>query len=275
MTDAAISRRPWSAGGVLRGTCVRNVAGAAIGGLLIATIEFALTRGTVQFDPVEQGLWLVRLSLHWSLAALPLGLAFTWVERRRAGSGPSRLGYVLAVLTGAAVGAVIVALHGKYADPAIAQTAVGLDLPLEDRFLYGLWQLSFWGTVGAFLHAAELQRRRGVLSLQQGELARLHGEMRLADARLAALHAQVEPEFLLATLDTVERLYARDVTAADAVLDALIQFLREATPLLRGGSSTLPQECRLLQLYLDIPGGPQAASTEHQVDVPPTLRCGL
>ena len=52
------------------------------------------------------------------------------------------------------------ALHGKYLDTAISRTAVGIDLALPDRFLYGFSQLGFWGTVGAVLHAADQRRRR-------------------------------------------------------------------------------------------------------------------
>ena len=53
----------------------RNLAGALIGGLMIASVEFATTRASVQFAVAEQLLWMLRLAVHWCLATLPVGLA--------------------------------------------------------------------------------------------------------------------------------------------------------------------------------------------------------
>ena len=260
------------ANAALDASVTRNLFGACIGGLLIAAIEFAVTRASVEYSVLEQVAWLARLSMHWVLAALPVGVAFWATEHRAADANPSAVAYAAAVAVGAVAGASIMALHGKFVDPAIARTAVGFDMELPDRFLYGLWQLAFWGSVGATLHASDLRHRRSAVALRQGELARLRSERRLAESRLAALHAQVEPEFVLTTLDTVERLYARDVAAADRVLDALIQFLREATPLLRRQESTVDQECRLLRLYLRVLGAASGHVDDVSIAADPSAR---
>lgn len=233
---------------------VRNLAGALIGGLLIAAVEFGATRGSAEYSVPGQLAWLIRLAVHWALAALPLGIAFDIAERSSPTGAPSRLAYAIAVTTGASAGALVMAMHGKFIDPAISQTAVGFDLALQDRFLYGLWQLGFWGAIGAVLHSADQRRRRRVEALRAAEIARLRGEKRLSEARLAALHAQVEPRFLLTTLGRIERLYATDAGAADRLLDALIRFLREAIPVLRRRHSTVADECQLLREYLGITG---------------------
>lgn len=250
----------------------RNLFGACVGGLLIASIEFAVTRGSVQYSVLEQIEWLTRLAVHWVLAALPAGAAFWSIERRASDGGPSVVAYATAVTLGAVVGACVMALHGKFIDPVITRTAVGFDMELPDRFLYGLWQLAFWGSAGAALHASDLRHKRSTVALRKGELARLRSERRLAEMRLSALHAQVEPEFVLTTLDTVERLYDRDVEAADRVLDALIQFLREATPLLRRQTSSIDQECRLLHLYLRVLGAASGLVDDVSVAVEPSAR---
>jgi hypothetical protein len=164
------------------------------------------------------------------------------------------------------------ALHGRFIDPMIARTAVGFDMELADRFLYGLWQLAFWGSAGAALNAIDLRRKRSTVALRQGQLETLRGERRLSELRLNALHAQVEPEFVLTTLDTVERLYRRDVAGADHLLDALIQFLREATPLLRRQKSTVDQECRLLSLYARVLGTANGLVGDVSVAVEPSAR---
>ena len=249
---------------------VRNLVGALIGGLLIAAVEFAATRASAEYSVPGQLAWLTRLAMHWGLAALPFGVAFDIAERSSAAGTPSRLAYAIAVITGASAGALVMAMHGKFIDPAISQTAVGLDLALQDRFLYGLWQLGFWGAFGAVLHSTDNRRRHSVEALRAEEIARLRDEKRLSDARLAALHAQVEPQFLLASLGRIERLYASDAGAADRMLDALIRFLREAIPLLRRQHSTVADECRLLHEYLGVTG--TGAGDSLLADVDPASR---
>ncbi len=228
----------------------RALAGAIVGGLLIAAIEFASTRESVTLATTEQLTWLARLAVHWTLAAIPLGISIGVLEHRARGRPSLVGGYVIAILAGACAGALVSALHGRLVDPSISETVVGFDMELPDRFLYALWQLVFWGSVGAVLHASSLRRQRGAMLLRARELARLRSERGLSEARLAALQAQIEPEFVLSSLSEVERLYEEDPGTADRVLDALIRFLREATPLLRRQISTLGAEARLLQAYV-------------------------
>jgi len=228
------------------------MAGTLAGGILIASIEYAVTRGSVPSAAVAQAGWLMRLSIHWALASLPLGLALVLVEHRARGQEPSLASYFMAVVFGAIGGAGIVALHGRLIDPGISQTAVGFDMSLDDRYLYGLWQLGFWGCIGAVVHWTDLRYRLGADALRRAELARLQSERRVVEARLAALQDQVGPEFVLATLATLERLYTMNLETADRILDSLIRFLRLAIPRLRDTSSTIGQEIELVQACLDV-----------------------
>lgn len=225
----------------------RALAGAVVVGLLIAAIEFASTRISAALSLLEQVAWLARLAVHWTLATIPLGVAIAVLEHSSRGHPPRLRGYALAVAVGAGAGAVVMALHGRFVDRSIAALAVGFDMELADRFLYGLWQLGFWGSVGALLHASSLRQRRGELVLRARELERLRTERALAEARLGAMQAQVEPEFVLSSLSAVEQLYEIDPAAADRVLDALIRFLREATPLLRRPGPVPGEDRRLLE----------------------------
>ena len=222
----------------------RTLAGAIVVGLLIAAIEFATLRESLSLAATEQLTYLARLAVHWTLAAIPLGISFGVLEHRARGRTPFARGYVIAVVTGACIGALALAVHGQLVDRKIAEDAVGSEVEFQDRFLYGLRQLLFWGTVFAVLHASSLRQRRVASLLRARELERLGSERGLAEVRLAALQAQIEPEFLLSSLSEVERLYPLDPAAADRVLDALIRFLREATPLLRRQISTLGAEAR-------------------------------
>jgi hypothetical protein len=247
----------------------RALAGALVGGLLIATLEFAVTRVSTPASLPEQLAWLSRLSAHWVLASLPLGIAVAVLEHCSPLHQPSWRGYAVAILLGAGTGALVLALHGKFVDPAISDTAVGFDMDLLDRFLYGMWQLAFWGSAGAMLHASSLRQRRAAAALHANELQRLRSERSLVEERLGALHAQVEPEFVLSTLSTVERHYETDPAAADRVLDALIRFLRLATPLLRRRTSTIGGECRLLEAYVHTLGAATDLANTMRVELDP------
>jgi len=231
-------------------TAVRALGGAIVGGLLIAAFEFAATRESIALATLDQIVWLARLAVHWTLAAIPLGIAIVILEHRARGRLPLVRDYAVSVLAGAGAGALVMALHGRFVDSSITDVIVGFDMQLPDRFLYGLWQLVFWGSVGAVLHASSLRLRRGATLFRVRELERLRTERDVAEIRLAALQAQIEPEFVLSSLSEVERLYEADPVKADRVLDALIRFLREATPLLRRQVSTLGEEARLLQAYV-------------------------
>ena len=257
---------------LLRVITMRILVGTLAGGVLIASIEYAVTRGSVPLNPIAQAGWLLRLSMHWVLASIPLGLAFLWAEQRVQGNPPSLASYVPAVLLGAIGGAGIVALHGSLVDPGISRTAVGFDMTLGDRFLYGLWQLGFWGSIGAVMHWTDLRSRQGAGVLQRAEMARLQSEQRMVEARLAALQGQVEPEFVLATLARIERLYATELETADRILDSLIRFLRLAIPKLRGSSSTVGQEIELVQACLDVLDSQPDATVAMTIDVSAAVR---
>lgn len=257
---------------LFRGIATRILAGTLAGGVLIASIEYAVTRGSVPLEPVAQAGWLLRLSIHWVLASFPLGLAFLWVEHRARGKPPSLASYVSAVVLGAMCGAGIVALHGSLVDPGISRTAVGFDMTLGDRLLYGLWQLGFWGSIGAAMHWTDLRYRLDTDVLRRAQLARLQSERRMTEARLAALQGQVEPEFVLATLTRIERLYATEVETADRILDSLIRFLRLAIPRLRGSSSTVGQEMEVVQACLDVLDSQPDASVVMTSDVSAAVR---
>ena len=213
-----------------RARLARNLVGALVGGLLIASVEFAATRTTVEYSIVGQLAWLARLALHWSLAALPLGIAFDGLERRAAPGTPSTLGYAIATLAGACVGAGVMAVHGKYVDPAISATALGFDLPLPDRFLYGFWQLGFWGAVGAVLHSTDLRRRLGLTYLF---IAHNLGVVRHVSDRIAVMYLGRIVE--LATRDTLFAAplhpYTEALLSAVPVPDPEVEAHRQRIPL--------------------------------------------
>ena len=78
--------------------------------------------------------------------------------------------------------------------------------------------------------------------LQQAQLA---ARRSIVDAQLRAVQARVDPQFFFDTLDAAERLYREDPSRAEAVLDALVEFLRAALPRIDGALSVLARELEL------------------------------
>ena len=94
--------------------------------------------------------------------------------------------------------------------------------------------------------------RQVTQALHAAELARVDKQRRTLEADLRTMQAQVEPAFLLGTLEDVGTLYETDANTGERVLDELIVFLRAALPQLRETTSTLRKEFELARAYLNI-----------------------
>jgi LytS/YehU family sensor histidine kinase len=110
----------------------------------------------------------------------------------------------------------------------------------------------FLGSAIALAFFARRHDRQVAQALHAAELARVDTQRRTLEADLQAMQAQVEPAFLLGTLEDVGRLQETDPDTADRVLDALILFLRAALPHLRETTSTVSKEFDLARAYLSI-----------------------
>jgi LytS/YehU family sensor histidine kinase len=110
----------------------------------------------------------------------------------------------------------------------------------------------FLGGAIALAFFARRHDRQVAHALHLAELARIDTQRRTLEADLQAMQAQVEPAFLLGTLEDVGRLHETDPEAGDRVLDGLILFLRAALPHLRETNSTVSKEVDLACAYLGI-----------------------
>jgi hypothetical protein len=110
----------------------------------------------------------------------------------------------------------------------------------------------FLGGAIALAFFARRHDRRVAAALHAAELARIDTQRLTLEADLQAMQAQVEPAFLLGTLEDVGRLNETDPDAGDRVLDELILFLRAALPHLRETHSTVSKEVDLARAYLGI-----------------------
>ena len=91
------------------------------------------------------------------------------------------------------------------------------------------------------------------------------------ESHLQLMQAQVEPQFLFNTLRRVGDLYETDPSSADRMLDNLILYLRAALPQMRASTSTLGQEVRLAQAYLNIERIREHGRLDFAFDIPDRL----
>ena len=90
-------------------------------------------------------------------------------------------------------------------------------------------------------------RVRNLLARAEFERARTAAQVGLAEAD--ALEGRVDPALLQRALAALQTAYARDRAQAEEVLDALVDFLRQAMPAIRSGRTSLLDEMTLLRRY--------------------------
>ena len=91
-----------------------------------------------------------------------------------------------------------------------------------------------------------MQRERNSAVLQ----ANLKAE--LASARLQTLRLQLNPHFLFNALNSIASLVHSDAAKADTAIAALSSFLRASLSVSRGEETTLENELKLVDAYLEI-----------------------
>lgn len=136
----------------------------------------------------------------------------------------------------------------------------GLAASIANFLMYIGWDYAAIGTAVALYYAAREREVGLARSAREAELAHVEIERSMMESRLAVLRARVEPEFLFGALDEVRGLYARDRATAEALIDALIGYLRAALPQMRGAGSTVGREVALVRAYvavLQLPRGDQ------------------
>ena len=81
---------------------------------------------------------------------------------------------------------------------------------------------------------------------------RAEAERQLAEMRLSALKAQIEPHFIFNTIAHLRRLIAIDPARAERMADELSDFLRASLKSLRDEFTTVEEDIRLVEAYLQI-----------------------
>lgn len=151
----------------------------------------------------------------------------------------------------------------------IELTGLGLgDYELSaNRFLLALPnQLIVYAVVVGITLVVDRYRAARNRELEAAEL-----KSRLTLAQLDALRRQLEPHFLTTTLNTVSELVYTNPKAAEEMISRLTALLRHAFAPDQEHETTLGEELRTLDLYLDMMRLRFAERLFVQIDAPPDL----
>jgi signal transduction histidine kinase len=223
-------------------------------------------------------LWLTLVSAGPLLAA--------WVRSRGWSLERERLGVVLAVVLGVAVGLggqwlanlfnrgillPVMIRHGVFGSSYLA----GVESLGRYRALWIGESLLFFIFSGALaLRSYFGEQRRLVQEAREREVSGLQLRQRQADLQLLVLQAQIEPHFLFNTLASLRSLLRQDVGRAEAMVDALVEHLRATVPILRQrpAASTLAEQLRICGSYLELMQVRLPDRLSYSISAPESLR---
>ncbi len=100
---------------------------------------------------------------------------------------------------------------------------------------------------------------------------RAETERQLAEMRLSALKAQIEPHFIFNTIAHLRRLIATDPARAEKMADELSDFLRASLKSLRDAFTTVVDDIKLVEAYLQIAAIRMGSRLTIAIEVDPAV----
>lgn len=192
---------------------------------------------------------LAFLALELPVIIVALSLHYVWGERRQWGSVRTLSGSLaLSAVLGAACALVLHAItHDFPTFRASPGTPPSLGAIAAFGATMGLFQCGVWALAFIYPFATEDARLRSL----EAEKLRLEAEQLRSAAELARLRSQLEPHFLLNTLNAIAGLVTQDPREARRLIGCLGDLLRDA---LRDPEEmqTLDQEIAWLRRYAEI-----------------------
>jgi signal transduction histidine kinase len=137
------------------------------------------------------------------------------------------------------------------------------------------WSLLIYTLGAASIVGAMYWLRRGSLirhELHRTRLGLLALQADRAEAELMRLRTQIEPHFLFNTVATVVQLVRTDPVAAHRTLARLIDYMSASRAHMRREETTLAEELRLTEWYLEIQRLRMESRLRCVIDVAPDLR---
>ena len=211
---------------------IEELSGAYVAALLIPLMVY----GTRHLPPFHRR-WMLHMPIHFAIA-LGVGMLHTTLT--------SLARIALIQLPGLGVG-----------DYALSPQRFLLALPN---------QLIVYAVVVGITLVVDRYRAARNRELESVDLQR-----RLTEARLESLRRQLEPHFLVTTLNTISELIFTSPKAAEEMIARLNALLRHAFAPDQEHETTLGDELRMLDLYLDMMRLRFAERLFVQIDVPGEL----
>jgi len=137
------------------------------------------------------------------------------------------------------------------------------------------WSLLIYALGAASIIGAMYWLRRGSVirqDLHQTRLGLLALQADRAEAELMRLRTQIEPHFLFNTVATVVQLVRTDPATAHRTLARLIEYMSASRAHMRREETTVAEELRLTEGYLEIQRLRMESRLRYAIDVAPELR---
>jgi LytS/YehU family sensor histidine kinase len=180
--------------------------------------------------------------------------------------------YASGILTGSALGAlgdwlVHEALRRTpSAIPGLRTDAIGA------QSVFVFFEYLIWGSIVVWTYVNRRDELRAKARMNASRLQHARMQRRSLEAQLQALQAQVEPQLLLDMLACARDRYEVDPAKGNALLAALIAYLRHALPKARESSPELGREVELARAYVNVMREQTADDIRFEADVPEAVR---
>ncbi len=180
---------------------------------------------------------------------------------------PTGLIQRLSVVTGSYI-AGIASSHFGFAlmvggNPLPYRGNVQLDQIFALTVLSGVWPVA--------LYFLEERLMRTEMTYIEEKTKRLSSERQLAENRLNLLQAQVEPQFLFDTMESISDYLETAPEKAKRMQMNFIQYLRATLDKTRNSTTTLENEIEMVRSYLEIYRITMGQRLEYRIDVEPHL----
>lgn len=129
--------------------------------------------------------------------------------------------------------------------------------------LTGLWPVA--------LYFIEERLMRTEMTYVKEKTKRLSSERRLAENRLNLLQAQVEPQFLFDTMESISGYFETAPEKANKMLMNFVQYLRATLNKTRESMTMLESEIEMVRSYLEMYRTTMGQRLEYRIDMEPDL----
>jgi len=141
----------------------------------------------------------------------------------------------------------------------------------REDFIFTQWVAVTAGVLFAACSRQWERTQASALRLRGAQVAQQHSENALLESRLNVVRARIDPAFLFEALAEVKRRCDGSIGEAEALLAELIDYLRASQPQSRARASTLREEFRHAEAYLNLAARVEGAPSQVALRLPEAL----